>query len=397
MIGNTTERAESPRIRFFEDTEFHGRIERVRSELRHRKLDALLLFAQESLYYLTGYDTTGYVFFQSAILTTDHPAITLLTRRPDLAQARDTSLIRDIRVWYDGEDARPAEDLKAIMDEKGLRSARVGVELATYGLTAANWRQVERALTGWCEVVDASDIVRQLRLYKSAAELAYVREAARIGDQAVAAMISATRAGRLTGEVTAAGLTAILVSGGDIPCEWPIVNSGPRAVYGRSVVGAYPIGERDQVVCEFATSYRRYTVCNERTIFVGGVSPRQQAMFNLVRDTLSAMTEAAKPGRTLGDIDREHRRVLDAGGYAAHRYGACGYSLGATYPPTWMDVPPMLYAGNPLPCAPGMVLFPHVMLGDTEARTAVAMGYTVVITEAGCEVLSRHRLEPTVL
>jgi Xaa-Pro aminopeptidase len=74
---------EDTRIRFFEETEYSGRIERVRAELRRRDLDGLLLFAQESLYYLAGYDTTGYVFFQSAVLTADGQPLALLTRRPD--------------------------------------------------------------------------------------------------------------------------------------------------------------------------------------------------------------------------------------------------------------------------------------------------------------------------
>jgi Xaa-Pro dipeptidase len=291
------------RIRFFDEAEFAARLERARAELGRRQLDALLLFAPESLYYLTGYDSTGYVFFQCGVFSRDGASPTLLTRRPDVAQARDTSLVRDIRVWYDAEDARPAEALRDILADRGLRGARVGVELGTYGLTAANWQRLERALAGWCELVDAGDVVRGLRLYKSEAELAYVREAARLGDGAVSAMIAMARPGRLSGEVAAAGLGAILAAGGDMPCEWPIVNCGPRAVYGRSVVGAYRIGVQDQVVFEFASSYRRYTVCNERTVFVGGASSRQRAMFELVRDALRAMTEAARPGRTLGDID----------------------------------------------------------------------------------------------
>src|SRR5262245_26575139 len=171
MMTDASDRPERLPIRVFDDDEFTGRLERCRQELRRRGLDALLLFAQESLYYLTGYDTTGYVFFQSAVVPASGGPVTLLTRRPDVAQARDTSLIDDIRVWYDAEDARPAEDLKAILQEKGLGGARVGIELATHGLTAANWRAVERALTGWCELVDGSDLVRQLRLVKSSAEL----------------------------------------------------------------------------------------------------------------------------------------------------------------------------------------------------------------------------------
>ena len=77
----------------FDRSEYEWRIARARDRLSARGLDALLLFAQESHYYLTGYDTTGYVFFQCAVLTADGSEITLLTRRPDYQQARETSII----------------------------------------------------------------------------------------------------------------------------------------------------------------------------------------------------------------------------------------------------------------------------------------------------------------
>jgi Xaa-Pro dipeptidase len=89
-----------------------------------------------------------------------------------------------------------------------------------------------------------------------------------------------------------------------------------------------------------------------------------------------------------------HRRILDASPYGRDRYGACGYSLGATFAPTWMDAPPMIYADNPLVIEPGMVLFPHVMLSAMASRRAVGVGNTVIVTETGCEVLSRIPLEP---
>ncbi len=81
----------------FERAEFESRIVAARKALAADRLDALLLFAQESLYYLTGFDTSGFVFFQCAVLTRDDGPITLLTRRPDLEQARRTSIIEDIR------------------------------------------------------------------------------------------------------------------------------------------------------------------------------------------------------------------------------------------------------------------------------------------------------------
>jgi len=373
----------------FERSEYEGRIARARDRLRARGLDAMLLFAQESHYYLTGYDTTGYVFFQCAVLTADGSEVTLLTRRPDYQQARETSIITDIRIWYDSEDANPALDLRGILEEKGLRGARLGVELNTYGLTGANWERVRRALEGWCKLEDASDVVRGLRLVKSPAELAYVHRAARLADEALVAMMAACRPGMLDTQVTAAGMNVILGGGGDMPPSGPLVNSGPRALYGRSVTGSHEIGERDQVTLEFAATYRRYNVCIMRTAVVGPVPPRQRAMFETVREAIEAMTAAAGPGRSLGEIDDAHRRVFDAAGHKVNRFSACGYSLGATYRPSWMDVPPMLFSGNSTPAEPGMVLFLHAMLGDAEAGLAMSIGHTLVITPEGREVLSR--------
>ena len=63
--------------------------------MENENLDALLMFRQESMYWLTGYDTFGYVFFQTLILDKSGNII-LLTRTPDLRQAQNTSNIKNI-------------------------------------------------------------------------------------------------------------------------------------------------------------------------------------------------------------------------------------------------------------------------------------------------------------
>ena len=88
--------------------------------MKEHDLDALLMFRQESMYWLTGYDTFGYVFFQTLILNKDGNII-LLTRAPDLRQAQNTSNIEDIRIWVDKDRSNPTEDLKIILDELNLK------------------------------------------------------------------------------------------------------------------------------------------------------------------------------------------------------------------------------------------------------------------------------------
>lgn len=377
----------------FERAEFAARVAAARAALKRADLAAILLFAQESHFYLTGFDTSGFVFFQCAVLTAAEGPITLLTRRPDLEQARRTSTITDIRLWYDAEGADPSRELLAILEEKGLEGARVGIELRSFGLTADKYELVRRRLAGWCELVDAWAIVRDLRLVKSPAELAYVRHSAELADRSLEAMLAASRPGAFEGDIAAAGSVPILAGGGDPPPSGPVLGSGDRALLVRSATGFRHLDAVDQLTMEFAASYRHYCACLMRTIAIGRENPRQRAMFEVTRDALQAMTEAARPGRPVGEIDDAHRRVYDAAGFGASRMSACGYSLGALYRPTWMDVPPMLYSGNPLEARPGMVLFLHAILIDAPNNLAMSLGHTIAITPTGAEVLSRLKPE----
>ncbi|MCK6453471.1 MAG: Xaa-Pro peptidase family protein [Alphaproteobacteria bacterium] len=373
----------------FDRAELAGRVARAREAMRREQLDAVLLFAQESLYYLTGFDTTGFVFFQCLVLTADDGPMTLLTRRPDLEQARRTSTIEDIRLWYDAEGADPSRELKAILEERKLAGARVGIELRTFGLTADKYELVRRRLDGWCSLVDASQLVRSLRVVKSPAEIAYVRRAAELADDALEAMLAEARPGAFEGVIAGAGSKVIFDGGGDPPPSGPVLGSGDRALLVRSATGFRHLDAVDQLTLEFAASYRHYCACLMRTVAIGKPNETQRRMFEVTRDALQAMTEAAKPGRPLGEIDDAHRRVYDAAGYGKLRMAACGYSLGASYRPTWMDVPPMLYSGNPMPARPGMVLFLHAILIDADKNLAMSAGHTIAITANGREALSR--------
>jgi len=380
----------------FDRAEFERRVGAARNGLRERGLSAILLFAQESHYYLTGYDTSGYVFFQCAVVTADDTPVTLLTRKPDLEQARRTSVIEDVRIWYDREGAAPADALRDILAEKGLGGERIGIELDSYGLRAHHYEQLQISLADWCRLEDASDLVRTLRLAKSPAELAYVRRAAALADESLRAMLDTAGPGAFEGDIAAAGQTAILSGGGDPAPSGPVLGSGERALLIRSATGFRTLDAEDQLTVEFAASYRHYCACLMRTAAIGAGRDRQRAMFDVTRDALAAMTEAARPGRPLGEIDDAHRRIYDAAGYGAFRMAACGYSLGASFRPTWMDVPPMLYSGNPLPARPGMVLFLHAILIDSDAELAMSLGHTIAITETGAEILSGLDPEYTV-
>jgi Xaa-Pro dipeptidase len=376
----------------FATEELAARRKAVAAELADRGLEGLLMFRQESMYYLTGYDTFGYVFFQCLYMGADGETLTLLTRTPDVRQAEHTSTISDIRVWYDAEGADPAEDLKEILEEHGCRGKRLGIETDAYGLTGFNLRRVEAALEDFCTLLEASDIVTRLRSVKSRAEIEYVREAARLADVGLDRAVEKAAPGAFEGEVLAALQGAIFEGGGDFPANEVIIGSGPRALLFRYAAGMRRMDPVDQLSLEWAGSFRHYHAAMMRTLAVGEATGYQRHLFSVVREALEEMTGALSPGRPVGEVDDAHRRVLDAAGLREHRYAACGYSLGTTFSPNWMDWP-MLFSGNPVPAQPGMVFFLHCIVTDSDRGAAMSLGRTCLVTETGSEILSARSLE----
>jgi Xaa-Pro dipeptidase len=375
----------------FTTDELAQRRNRAMQAMEARGLDGLLMFRQESMYYLTGYDTFGYVFFQCLYLGADGRMM-LLTRAPDRLQASHTSVIDDIRVWVDAPDANPSTDLRAALEGFGLANKKLGVEYEAYGLTARNGMRLNATLDGFCRLEDASDLVSRLRLVKSAAELVYVRKAAELADAALAEAERLAGPGAFEGDILAAMHGAIYRGGGDDPANEFIIGSGNDALLCRYFTGRRHLDARDQLTLEFAGVYRHYHACLMRTIPVGHVPDRQREMHMVSVEALHACEEALKPGRPIGEVFDAYARVCDAAGYRAHRMNATGYSLGTTYAPNWMDWP-MFYHGNPEPAAPGMVFFIHIIIFDSDAGIAMTHGRTSLVTDQGCEPLSRASLD----
>ena len=375
----------------FTPDEFALRRGRACGELALQGLDGLLIFRQESMYYLTGYDTFGYVFFQCLYLGADG-RMTLLTRAPDLRQAQRTSVIKDIRIWVDGPEAEPATHLRDILAERGCDGQRLGVEYEAYGLTARNGCRLDAALDGFCTLTDASELVSRLRVVKSESEIAYVRSAARLADDGLDEARRLAKPGAFEGDILAAMQGAVFRGGGDYPGNEFIIGSGPDALLCRYYAGRRHLDDEDQLTLEWAGADRHYHAAMMRTLCIGEPPPRQREMYQVAEDALRAAEEALRPGRPLGEAFDAHARTLDAAGYEAHRMNACGYSLGATFAPNWMDWP-MLYHGNPVEAAPGMVIFVHIIIFDSERGLAMTLGRTSLITAQDAEPLSQAPLE----
>jgi Xaa-Pro dipeptidase len=375
----------------FERPEYDARRDRLMIEMAEKKLDAVLLFAQESMYWLTGYDTFGFCFFQCLVVKADGSMV-LLTRSADLRQARHTSIIDNIVLWTDRDGSNPAVDLRNLLNDLDLLGARIGIEYDTHGLTAFNGRRLDEQMQTFGQIADASGIVSRLRLFKSPAEIKKAEKAAALADDALDAALPLIKQGGDEGAILAAMQGAIFAGGGDYPANEFIIGSGPDALLCRYKAGRRKLTKNDQLTLEWAGVFHHYHAAMMRTVLTGKVSKRHQELYDAARAALLAVEKAMIPGNTFGDLFDAHARVMEARGLTKHRLNACGYSLGARFTPSWMDMP-MFYQGNPEPVAPDMTLFAHMIIMDSETETAMTLGRTYLTTDAQPKPLSRHDLD----
>ncbi len=375
----------------FDRSEFDARRDRLLVEMTEKKLDAVLLFAQESMYWLTGYDTFGFCFFQSLVVKSDGSMV-LLTRSAALRQARQTSIIENIVLWTDREGANPAVDLRNLLNDLDLLGKRIGVEYDTHGLTAFNGRRLDEQLQTFGQIADASGIVGRLRLFKSPAEVAKAEKAAALADDALDAALPLIKQGGDESAILAAMQGAVFAGGGDYPANEFIIGSGPDALLCRYKAGRRKLTKNDQLTLEWAGVFHHYHAAMMRTVLTGKPTKRHLELFEAARDALLAVEKAMTPGNTFGDVFDAHARILEAHGLTKHRLNACGYSLGARFSPSWMDMP-MFYQGNSEPIAPNMTLFAHMIIMDSETETAMTLGRTYLTTESQPRALSRHDLD----
>lgn len=377
----------------FDKSEYQARVNAARNSVIEAGFDGILLFAPESHYWLTGYDTFGFALFQCMVLSANGD-VHLLTRAPDFRQAQQTSTLSDdhIHIWKDVEGVNPALSLQALITDLGLYGKKLGIETRTAGLTAFNGDLVSAALVGATELVEASDLIPVLRRIKSPAEIECTRKAAELSDISLDAAIETTHAGAFEGDILAAMQGRIFAEGGDYAGNEFIIGSGDAALLCRYQSGRRHLDTSDQLTLEWSGAWRRYHAAMMRTLIIGPANDTQIRMHAAATEALEACEAAIKPGAPMGDVFDAHAKTFDQHGLKHARLNACGYGMGAVYNPIWVDFP-MFYEGNPLIMNVGNVFFMHMILMDSDAGLAMCWGHSVLVTEDGVERLSRHPLD----
>lgn len=370
--------------------EFQERRNRALALMKRENLDGFLMTKQESLYYFTGFDTFGYVFFQAMYFHSDG-RMRLITRSPDLRQALYTSVLekKDVMIRSDDASSNPVSLVPEVLKEFGITSPskRIGYEPDSCTLNLRVGKLLLEAVDGLCTLVDHSTLFgRELRIIKSETEMRKIRKAAYLVDFALVRALKLAKPGAYEGDLWREIVGTVYEGGGDDPANENILVSGNKAVLTRYSTGKSKIDR--QITLEHGAAYKHYHACLMRTIPLGGVTKMARRMHEVNVLQMKAAMEALKPGREIGDVFEAYARVADENGFREQRLSACGYSMGATFAPTWMDFP-MFVRGQKVVAQKGMVFFIHIILMDMATDTASSVGQTVEVTADGCVPLSK--------
>lgn len=315
------------RLQAFSTQEFKNRLQRVQSDMRERGVDILLIHAPENIYYLTGYQTSGYFSYQTLIVSDAHEP-TLLLRYLEKGNVDEYSWLEHCETWREGDDVvvRTAE----VVHTLGRGTARIGIEKSSWFLTADVAERLGERLPR-AMFVDASQLVDRARLVKSERELAYIRKAGGVVDLEVRAAIETMHPGVTEAEVAAAVLNAGVLAG----CEYTglphHIMSGHRYDVGHANWTPKIIEAGELVLLEIYGCVERYHATQMRTISLGRPSNAAREAAALVIKAQDEALQALRPGASSKAVDALVRGPIRT--IRPDYYNRSGYSTGIGFPP----------------------------------------------------------------
>jgi Xaa-Pro dipeptidase len=361
----------------FETSEFTRRLYAVQAEMNRQDLSVLAVFSPEQIYYLSGYQTSGYFAYQALVIPQAGDPI-LSVRYIEKGNIPEYSWLPDGDYWKDNEDyiAKTAAIVRSLCSE----TARVGYERDAWFLKATELERFQN-LVGRDRLIDAGRIVDEVRLIKSSAEIAYIRKAAEIAEIEVRAAIDAIDVGVTEADLAAAVHFAGISAG----CEYTglphHIQSGHRREVGHANWSRKRIERGEIIRLEIYGCVERYHATVVRPVFMGEPTDDAKRIRDLIITAQDNALSALKPGASSRTIDALVRGPIRT--VRPDYYNRTGYSTGIGFPPKtaeWETREFNEYCDWEVKA--GMTF--HMLT----AALGIGFSETVVVTENGAERLT---------
>jgi len=322
----------TPPPRGFPPGEFEARLEKAQRAMARSSIDALLLTTEPEVRYFTGFLTQ---FWQSPtrpwfllVPASGKPVAVI----PAIgAECMSRTWISDIRTWSSPNAADDgvvllAEALNEMADPTGRIGVMMGKEthlrmpLEQYATLCAKFPAAE--------FIDATSIVRDLRMVKSETEIEKIAYICGVASDAFDALPDIAATGMPEAEIFRRFKIELLSRGAD-DCPYLV---------GRAAMGGYadiisppterPVSHGDVLILDTGSVFDGYYCDFDRNFAFGNASDDVSRAYQVVYQATEAGIAAARPGATTTDLYNAMNKVLQDAGALSNDVGRLGHGLG---------------------------------------------------------------------
>ncbi|WP_411966072.1 M24 family metallopeptidase [Haloferax sp. YSMS24] len=383
----------------FDSSEYERRIAQTKERMAERELDALFVSDPANMNYLTGYDGWSFYVHQGVVVTQDRDEPVWVGRDMDGNGARATTSLGEesIRPYSDDHvqsphDLHPMDFVAAVLEDLGVADGRIGLEMDAYYFTAKSYTRLQQNLPE-AEFEDTTLLVNWVRIKKSDAELEYMRQAARISENAMDAGLDTIAEGVPEYEAAEAIYSTLIDGteeyGGDYPSIVPLMPSGDHTGTPHLTWTDRRFENGDPVIIELSGCRHRYHSPLARTTYVGDPPEEMQYRAEIVVEGIEAALDAAEPGVTAEAVEKAWRDTIAK--YDIEKKDRIGYSMGLGYPPDWGEHTASLRPGDETVLEENMTF--HMIPGLWFDDFGVELSETFVVTSNGAETLANFPRE----
>ncbi|SDT33871.1 M24 family metallopeptidase [Microlunatus soli] len=376
--------------------EYQRRLRLVHREMSARSLAALVVADPANLYYLTGYNAWSFYMPQCLIIPADGVPH-FFARAMDAAGAGFGSDLAEDRDRVHGypedlvhrSDVHPFDWITDRACELGLLppDGQIAVEADANFFTARGYLALG-ARVGADRLVDSAELVNWVRLVKSDYEVARLRRAGTICQNAMLTAMQAVEVGMrqcdVVAQVSAAQASGTTEFGGDYPAMVPMLPTGTSAGVPHLTWNADRFVAGEATTIELCGVYQRYHAPLARTVMLGRPPQRLSRVAGIITDGMAALLDLVKPGITGDEAHAAFDAVLVRHGLT--KESRVGYSIGIGYPPDWGERTVSLRRGEQTVLAENMAF--HVIAGMWMDGWGYEMSEPILIGADGAERLT---------
>ena len=288
------------------------------SILKENNLDAMLVVPSEELLFLAGFSPMLCERFQGLFIKNDGDWFyfcNLLTRDDAMEHVPEEKIYS----WFDNDGF--IGDLKKVLTDKGLKGKKIGLNS-----TARAFNILEIIKNIDVEFVNGKGFLEEMRIIKNNKDIENLKEASRRTDMVMESIIKEIKPGMT--ELDIVERVDSLFAKNSMVMEFAIVATGPNSALPHHESGDRKVQNKDIVLMDIGGKYNDVYSDMTRTVFVGGATEKEIAVYNLVLEAQMKGIASVEAGIEARKVDSTARDVIEEKGYGQYFTTRLGHGIG---------------------------------------------------------------------